>query len=103
MRPRIGRASLQRREVLADLPASPPPHVLRDVARAAQRVDELQDLDRELHFEADPDHRVLVQIRDLSGRVLRAIPPSEALEVLSGVPLCTPAAHIPVPPNRKLP
>ena len=94
MRPRIG---------LAPLPASPPAHVLRDVARAAQRADELQDLGCELHFETDADHRVLVQVRDLKGRVLRTIPPSEALEVLSGGPLHIRTALSPAPPTRKHP
>ncbi len=31
--------------------------------------------------------RVIVQVRDLDGRVIRTIPPSEALDVLSGRPL----------------
>ena len=84
MRPRIGRSALRRPEEIGDLPASPPAHVLREVARAARRVHELQDLDRELHFEIDADQRVLVQIHDRNGRVHRTISPSEALEVLSG-------------------
>jgi uncharacterized FlaG/YvyC family protein len=41
---------------------------------------------RELHFERDPDSgRVIVQVRDLATReVIRTIPPSEALTVMSG-------------------
>ena len=85
------------------MPASPPAHVLRDVARAARRVHELQDLDRELHFELDADQRVLVQMRDLNGRVLRTLSPSEALEVLSGRSPRARTAYTPAPPNRKLP
>ncbi len=103
MHPRIGRSPLRDREEPGQLPASPPPHVLRDVARAAQRVGELHDLDCELHFETDADHRVLVQIRDLNGRVLRDISPSEALEVLSGGRLRTRTARPPSPTNRKRP
>jgi hypothetical protein len=89
MRARIGRSPLARHEEPLDLPASPPSHVMRDVARAAHRVDELQELECELHFETDADHRVLVQVRDLDGHVLRTITPSEALGVLSGDPLRT--------------
>jgi uncharacterized FlaG/YvyC family protein len=40
---------------------------------------------RELHFERDPQSgRVVVQVRDLATReVVRTIPPSEALGILS--------------------
>jgi uncharacterized FlaG/YvyC family protein len=80
MRQRIGRSPVHPPE----LPASPPAHVLRDVARAARRVKELWDDDCELHFEIDAERRVVVQVRDLDGHVIRAIRPSEALELLSG-------------------
>jgi hypothetical protein len=79
---RPGRSSFRRE--IADVPASPPPHVLRDVDHAARRVEELRDDDRELHFELDADLRVVVEVRDLCGHVVRAIRPSEALELLSG-------------------
>ena len=56
--------------------------------RAAARADELWRDERELHFAMDEDsERVIVQVRDLEGRVIRTIPPSEALDVLSGRPL----------------
>jgi len=66
-------------------------------------VDELQELGCELHFEIDPDQRVFVQVRDPNGCVLRTIPPSEALEILSGRSPRTRTAHMPDPPNRNLP
>jgi uncharacterized FlaG/YvyC family protein len=70
---------------IGDVPATPPPDALREVDRAAQRADELWRDQRELHFEMDEDsNRVIVQVRDLDGRVIRTIPPSEALDVLSG-------------------
>jgi hypothetical protein len=70
------------------IPAAPPVDALREVDRAAARAEELWNEQRELHFEMDEDSgRVIVQVRDLDGRVIRTIPPSEALDVLSGRPL----------------
>jgi len=73
---------------IGGIPATPPPDALREVDRAAARADELWRDKRELHFAMDEDSgRVIVQVRDLEGRVIRTIPPSEALDVLSGRPL----------------
>jgi hypothetical protein len=67
------------------IPATPPPDALREVDRAAARADELWHDKRELHFEMDQDSgRVVVQVRDLDGNVIRTIPPSEALDIMSG-------------------
>jgi hypothetical protein len=83
--------SLSLREDKAEIggiPAVPPEDALREVDRAAARADELWHEKRELHFEMDEHSgRVIVQVRDLDGRVIRTIPPSEALDVLSGRPL----------------
>jgi len=69
----------------SDIPASPPPEVLREVQSAGRRADELWRAQRELHFEVDDDSgRVIVQVRDLDGNVIRTIPPSEALDVIAG-------------------
>jgi hypothetical protein len=74
--------------VIGGIPATPPPDALREVDRAAARAQELWDVQRELHFEMDEDSgRVVVQVRDLEGRVIRTIPPSEAVDVMSGRPL----------------
>ena len=71
--------------VVTELPPTPPPEAVAMIERAAQRADELWRDQRELHFEMDKDSgRVIVQVRDLEGRVIRTIPPSEALDVLSG-------------------
>jgi flagellar protein FlaG len=72
--------------VTADvIPASPPVEVSEEVARAAERAQELHDANRELHFAKDPESgRIVVEVRDLDGNVLRIIPPSEALDVMSG-------------------
>ena len=70
------------------LPPSPPPEVLDEVAIARDRAAELAASNRELHFSVDEaTNRVIVQVRDLEGNVIRTIPPSEALAVLSGEPV----------------
>ena len=74
--------------VIGGIPAAPPEDALREVDRAAARAEELWRDKRELHFEMDEHSgRVIVQVRDLDGHVIRTIPPSEALDVLSGRPL----------------
>jgi hypothetical protein len=70
------------------IPASPPPDVVVEIHRAAARAEELHQANRELHFEKDAaSGRIVVQVRDLSGNVLRTIPPSSALDVMSGAGL----------------
>jgi len=67
------------------LPPSPPPEVMDEVAAARDRAAELAANNRELHFSTDQDTgRVIVQVRDLQGNVIRTIPPSHALHVMSG-------------------
>jgi uncharacterized FlaG/YvyC family protein len=70
------------------IPASPPPDVIVEVGQAAARVEELAKANRQLHFEKDPTSgRIIVQVQDLDGNVLRTIPPSSALDVMSGAGL----------------
>ena len=69
------------------LPASPPEHLLAEMHDAAQVADRLRAQARELHFELVGDGRVVVQVRDLEGNVIRTIPPAEALDVAGGAPL----------------
>jgi FlaG protein len=67
------------------LPATPPVEVLDAIGAAADRAAELRAANRELHFHKDETSgRVIVEVRDLEGNVIRTIPPSEALEVMSG-------------------
>jgi FlaG protein len=81
-------ASAKRDVATIGVPASPPPDVMREVEAAGRRAAELAAQHRELHFEKDPTSgRMIVQVRDLEGNVLRTIPPSRALEVMSGAPL----------------
>jgi flagellar protein FlaG len=72
---------------VSTLPASPPPSVLEDMHVAARVAEELHAQARELHFETAGNGRVIVQVRDLDGNVIRTIPPARALEVASGAPL----------------
>lgn len=80
-------ASLDAAVNVSTLPASPPPSVLEDM-HAAQRVaDMLHSQQRELHFEPTDTGRVIVQVRDLDGNVIRTIPAAQALEIAGGAPL----------------
>jgi uncharacterized FlaG/YvyC family protein len=70
------------------LPSRPPLEVLHEMEAAARRYDELRSQQRELHFRHDANlNRVVVEVRDLDGNVLRTIPPSKALDVIAGGPL----------------
>jgi hypothetical protein len=75
-------------DVHIDVPATPPEGLRAEMARAAARQDELRSTGREMHFATDPDSgRLVIQVRDLDGNVLRTLPPSQALDVISGAPL----------------
>jgi len=66
-------------------PATPPPEVQDEIAAARDRAADLASQNRELHFSKDEETgRVVVQVRDLDGNVIRTIPPSEALAVMTG-------------------
>jgi flagellar protein FlaG len=69
------------------LPASPPDSVREEMFAAAQAADKLHAQARELHFEPVGDGRVIVQVRDLDGNVIRTIPAVRALDVAAGAPL----------------
>jgi FlaG protein len=71
--------------VQLSLPASPPPEILDEIGAAAERAQELAGLNRELHFRKDETSgRVIVEVRDFDGNVIRTIPPSHALDVMAG-------------------
>jgi flagellar protein FlaG len=82
----VGRPSAPRDVATLGFPTTPPDEVLDAVGAAADRVDAMAAQHRELHFERDPESgRVIVQVRDLATReIVRTIPPSEALGMLSG-------------------
>lgn len=77
-------ASLDR----VELSSAPPRDALAEVDRAFERVSELAAQNRELHFSRDEDSgRIIVQVRDMEGHVVRTIPSTEALDVLAGAEL----------------
>jgi hypothetical protein len=74
--------------IVGEIPPAPTPEVRTEVDRAAERVEELRADNRELHFSKDPNsNRVIIEVRDLEGNVLKTIPPSKALEVMAGAEL----------------
>lgn len=72
---------------VSTLPASPPNEVLEQMHEAGRVAAELRAQQRELHFEPTESGRVIVQVRDLDGNVIRTIPPARALEIAAGAPL----------------
>ncbi len=83
--PNPGVARFTLREIAEPVPSSPPPEVTRAVAAAADVVKELHARGRELRFELDKaSNRVVIEVRDLDGNVIRTIPPAKALAVAAG-------------------
>ena len=71
--------------ILGDVPPAPTEEVRQQVDRAAEIAAQLHDANRELHFTKDGrTGRVVIQVRDLDGNVIKTIPPSRALDVMSG-------------------
>jgi hypothetical protein len=71
--------------VLGDVPPAPTEEVRAQVDHAAEIAAEMAARNRELHFSKDEDTgRVVIQVRDLDGNVIRTIPPSRVLDVMSG-------------------
>jgi hypothetical protein len=69
----------------ASIPPVPPPEVLEQANWAARRAARLAEANRELHFRKDEDSsRIIVEVRDLRGTVIRTIPPSSALDLMTG-------------------
>jgi hypothetical protein len=73
--------------IVGAVPPFPAPEARAQVDRAADRVDELAAQNRELHFTHDESNRLVVQVRDLDGNVMKTVPPSKALDVMSGAEL----------------
>ena len=69
------------------LPASPPDSVLEEMFAASRVADTLHEQGRELHFEPTGNGRVVVEVRDIDGNVIRTIPAGKALDVAAGAPL----------------
>jgi hypothetical protein len=74
--------------VLGSVPPAPTAEARDMVDRASARVQELVRQNRELHFSRDEEsNRVVIQVRDLEGNVIKTIPPAKALDILSGAEL----------------
>ena len=74
--------------VLGSVPPAPTPEAREMVDRAAERVDELHAQNRELHFSMEKGtNRVVIEVRDLEGNVIKTIPPAKALDIMSGAEL----------------
>ena len=90
-RPRGAKAAASAEPAVAvtvdTLPASPPDSVLEEMFAASQVANTLHEQGRELHFEPTGTGRVVVQVRDLDGNVIRTIPSGKALDVAAGAPL----------------
>jgi len=78
-------AAAPRADAVDVIPAKPPPEVLAEVGAAWERSGELAAANRELHFRRDEQTgRTIIEVRTLDGEVLRTIPPSRMLDVMSG-------------------
>ncbi len=74
--------------ILGDVPPAPTPEAREMVDKAAERVQELHKQNRELHFSRDEaSNRVVIEVRDLDGNVIKTIPPAKALDIMSGAEL----------------
>lgn len=60
--------------------------IWRDIENAAQVWEELRARGCELDFELDAEGGAVVALRDLDGRFLRKVSPSEAVEIASTKP-----------------
>jgi flagellar protein FlaG len=73
--------------VVGDIPPAPPKEVRDQVDQAAEIAKKMAESNppRELHFSMDEKtNRVVIEVRDLDGKVIRTIPPSHALQIMSG-------------------
>ena len=68
----------------SDLPASPPDELLEELAAAYDRVEALSDSGLELHFDTESG-RLEIELRLTDGTPLRAVRPSEALDIATGL------------------
>ena len=71
--------------IVGDVPPAPTPEARELVADAAEVVQKLHENNRELHFSKDHESgRMIIEVRDLDGKVLKTIPPKDALDFLTG-------------------
>jgi hypothetical protein len=71
--------------IVGDVPPAPTAEARELVAKAADVVQRMHENNRELHFSTDATtKRVIIEVRDLDGNVLKTIPPKSALDFLTG-------------------
>ena len=74
--------------IVGEVPPAPTAEARAMVDKAAERVQELHKQNRELHFSRDEaSNRVVIEVRDLDGNVIKTIPPAKALDIMSGAEL----------------
>jgi flagellar protein FlaG len=74
--------------IVGAVPPAPTAEARAMVDKAAERVQQLHAQDRELHFSREEGtNRVIIEVRDLDGNVIKTIPPSKALDIMSGAEL----------------
>ena len=74
--------------IVGEVPPAPTPEARQMVDKAAEVVAQLAKQNRELHFSRDESsNRVVIEVRDLEGNVLKTIPPAKALDIMSGAEL----------------
>jgi uncharacterized FlaG/YvyC family protein len=74
--------------IVGSVPPAPTPEAREMVDKAAEVVQHLRENNRELHFSRDESsNRVVIEVRDLDGNVIKTIPPARALDVMSGAEL----------------
>ena len=74
--------------IVGSVPPAPTPDARELVAKAAEVVQKLHERNRELHFSTDEStNRVVIEVRDLDGNVIKTIPPAKALDIMSGAEL----------------
>jgi FlaG protein len=74
--------------ILGAVPPAPTAEAREMVDKAAEVVQAMHKQNRELHFSRDEiTNRVVIEVRDLEGNVIKTIPPAKALDILSGAEL----------------
>lgn len=67
------------------LPAAVPSELCVAVEAAGRRAQALATSGRELHFDADTQGGLVVQMRDRHGRVLKTLSPTQAISLMGGL------------------
>lgn len=70
--------------IVDTIPERPPQEVLEAIGAASRALEHMHEQGRELRFAHDDDTGVLsIEVWDLNGNLLRTIPPSKLLDMIS--------------------